>query len=332
MSKSRKFFAIALVIGALVVAAGAAIASGTPAASAAPQPRAANDRPEPLLNMAKYADLFVKSFEGQLGINDTQLNAAFTGAAGDTIDQAVKDGVVTAAQAAQAKTFVKDGVTGLLATMKGFASKFGLRANQAANGKPVVQALSPASLAAALGLSSSALETELRSGKSIADIAKEHNVDLQKVKDAILANVKSELDSAVSGGQLTQSQADLAYQALSQKLANVVSSTAPQGRLADKSMLTIDVAKYANLFVNAFEARLSIDDAKLDAAVAAAASDTLAQAEKDGAITSDQAAQANAFARMGVRQLASFAHKGFFGMFGLAGRSPIMSKSMFGPK
>ena len=311
MSKLSKFVAIALVIGALVVVVGVAIAKGTPAASAAPQTRTANNRPGPLLNMAQYADLFVKSFEGQLGIDDTQLNAAFTGAAGDTIDQAVKDGVVTPNQAAQAMTFVKDGVTGLLATMKGFASKFGLRANHAENGKPFIQALSPASLAAALGISSSDLKTELQSGKSIAAIAKEHNVDLQKLKDTILANVKHELDSAVSSGQLTQSQADLAYQALSQKLANMESASARPSRPA------IDVAKYANLFVSAFESRLGIDDAKLDAALAAAASDTLAQATKDGVLTAEQAAQANAFAKMGVRQLASFANKRFSGMFGM---------------
>lgn len=323
MSKSHKILAIALVIGAAAVVAVAAIASGTSAASAAPQPQTANNGPTLRLNMAKYADLFVKSFEGQLGINDAQLDAAFTGAAGDTIDQAVKDGVVTADQATQAKTVVKDGVTGLLTTMKGLVSKFSLPANQATNGRPPFQALSPASLAAALGLSSSDLETELRSGKSLADIAKEHNVDLQKVKDTILANVKSELDSAVSAGQLTQSQADLAYQALSQKLASMVSGTAPQGMRAGKSMPAIDVAKYANLFLDAFESRLSINDAKLDAAVAAAASDTLAQAEKDGVITSDQAARANSFAKMGVRQLASFANKGFYGMFGFAGRSSV---------
>ena len=71
--------------------------------------KAANDRPELRLNMVKYADLFIKSFEGQLGIDDTRLDAAFTGAAADTIDQASKDGVVTADQAAQPRPLSKMG-------------------------------------------------------------------------------------------------------------------------------------------------------------------------------------------------------------------------------
>lgn len=323
MLKSPRIMAGVLVIGALALVGGVAVAGGTQTASvasAAPVAPRVNVANGPHLDMAKYAELALQSFEGQLGLDDAKLNAAFTSSASDTLDQVVKDGVITSVQAAQINTFLKDGVTGLIARLKAFSPKFGLGQNRA-GGRPASAALSPASLAAAMGLSSADLETDLKAGKSIADIAKERNVDLQTVKNTVLTKAKSELDAAVSGGQLTQSQADQEYQALSQKLdifvARPASTTSPaQKMLAGRNLASLDPAKYANLFVTAFEARLGIDDAKLDAAFAAAVSDTVAQAVKDGAITSDLAAQANDFAKMGVRQLINFAGKLPFGKFG----------------
>ncbi len=106
---------------------------------------------------------------------------------------------------------------------------------------------------------------------------------------------------------------------LTEKFASMVSGAAP----TTKSLPTIDVTKYANLFLDAFESRLTIDDAKLDAAGAAAVSETVAQAVKDGVITTAQADQANAFAKMGARELAPLANKGFAGMLGFAKRSGL---------
>ncbi len=329
MSKSTKIMAVVLVIGALILAGGVAAAGGAqaaPAATIAPVTQQVNAGTGLHLDLAKYADLALKSFEGQLGIDDTKLNTAFTGAVSDTLDQVVKDGVITSAQAAQVNTFMKDGVTGLISKLKAFAPKFNLSQNRSGNG-PVGTALSPASLAAAIGISSSDLETELKSGKSIADIAKEHNVDLQTLKNSVLAKAKSSLETAVSGGQLTQSQADQIYQALSQKL-DVFASRPAQATLParkmffGKSLASLNPTKYANLFLTAFESRLGVDDAQLDAAFQAAVSDTVAQAVKDGAITAQQATQAASFAKLGVRQLAALAGKMPFGMLG-GGRGPL---------
>ena len=323
MFKSTKTIAAGLVIGALVLVGGVAAAGAAqtaPTAAAAPAAQAANTANGPRLDVAKYADLALHSFEAQLGIDDAKLNAAFTGAVSDTLDQAVKDGILTSAQAAQINTFVKDGVTGLIAKLKAFAPKFVLGQNRAGR-NPAGMALSPASFAAALGISSSELETELKSGKSIAAIAKEHNVDLQALKNTLLAKAKSDLDASVSRGELTQSQADQTYQALSQKLDGFIAQSAQAPGPAQKipfgkNMASIDPTKYANLFLTAFESRLGIDDAKLDAAFQAAVSDAGGQAVKDDVITAAQAAQANHFAQMGVRQLATFAGKMPFGMLG----------------
>ena len=54
-----------------------------------------------------------------------------------------------------------------------------------------------AAAAKVLGMTPDALRTELRSGKSIADVAKEKNVDVQKVIDAIVAEDKAKLETEI---------------------------------------------------------------------------------------------------------------------------------------
>lgn len=52
--------------------------------------------------------------------------------------------------------------------------------------------------AKALGISVEDLRTELKAGKSIADVAKEKDVDLQKVIDAIVADRKAHLEERIA--------------------------------------------------------------------------------------------------------------------------------------
>lgn len=61
--------------------------------------------------------------------------------------------------------------------------------------------------AKALGLSTSDLRDQLRSGKSLKDIAATKNVDFSKVQGAINEAVKPQLDQAVQSGALSAAQA-----------------------------------------------------------------------------------------------------------------------------
>jgi hypothetical protein len=71
------------------------------------------------------------------------------------------------------------------------------------------EAVSDASVAAkAIGITESALTTELQAGKTMADVAKAHNVTVQTVIDALVADAKDELAAAVKAGTITQAQAD----------------------------------------------------------------------------------------------------------------------------
>jgi len=67
-------------------------------------------------------------------------------------------------------------------------------------------------VAKALGLTPEQLFTELHSGKTLDEIAKEKGVDLQKVYDAMKASqieaFKAEIEQAVKDGKLTREQAD----------------------------------------------------------------------------------------------------------------------------
>jgi transposase-like protein len=62
--------------------------------------------------------------------------------------------------------------------------------------------------AKAIGISEADLKSALQSGKTMADVAKAHNVDPKKVIDALVADGQSELADQVKNGRLTQAQAD----------------------------------------------------------------------------------------------------------------------------
>src|SRR5690349_1255091 len=63
-------------------------------------------------------------------------------------------------------------------------------------------------LAKALGISDQQLRTQLRDGKSIADIAKAQGKSLDDVRASLKADATTALDKAVKNGDLTQKQAD----------------------------------------------------------------------------------------------------------------------------
>lgn len=75
--------------------------------------------------------------------------------------------------------------------------------------------------ATAIRISESDLTTALASGQSMAAVAKAHNVDPQKVIDALVADAQSEIAAAVTAGTLTQVQADT-------ELANVTTGVTDQ--------------------------------------------------------------------------------------------------------
>jgi hypothetical protein len=58
-----------------------------------------------------------------------------------------------------------------------------------------------------IGVTPKALVTELRSGKSVAQVASEHNVSTQTVVNALVGAADGKVDQAVTNGKLTSAQA-----------------------------------------------------------------------------------------------------------------------------
>ena len=71
--------------------------------------------------------------------------------------------------------------------------------------------------------------TQLRDGKSIADVAKAKNVDVNKVIDAMVSDAQSKIDGAVKDGHLTQDQATKLKSDLKQHITDLVNNAPPSG-------------------------------------------------------------------------------------------------------
>ncbi len=82
-------------------------------------------------------------------------------------------------------------------------------------------------VAKALGIDNATLRNELRNGTSIAQIAKNHNVDVNKVIDALVDAATTRIDQAVKNGKLTQQQADTAKSKLRDRITKIVNGEGP---------------------------------------------------------------------------------------------------------
>ncbi len=139
----------------------------------------------------------------------------------DEVAAALKAGMITQAQAdqelADATQFATDQANG---TGFGPGGKGGPVGHGFGGGRN--EAVTDTSVAAqALGIPESELTTALQGGQSVAAVAKAHNVDVQKVIDALVQDQKDEIAAAIKAGTITQAQAD-------QQLANVTSFVTAQ--------------------------------------------------------------------------------------------------------
>lgn len=75
--------------------------------------------------------------------------------------------------------------------------------------------------AKALSLSTADLMTALRSGKTLAGVAKEKNIDVNAVKQAMVDGAKAQVDQMVQSGKLTQDQATQMKQSIDQSAAKL---------------------------------------------------------------------------------------------------------------
>ncbi len=181
----RRSLAILGLVGAVaaVTAAGTAMAQ-TPT-------------PTPNQKGSNYQNLFLDKLAAALGVTRDKLNSAFVDARNGTVDQAVKDGKLTQQQADKIKSNTNVG--------PGFGFGFGFRGGEHGHrGVPFMGGTEVwSAIANALGMTPQDLTSQIRSGKTLAQLAQGKE---QAVKDAIVNAVKPGLDQAVKNGKMTQDQ------------------------------------------------------------------------------------------------------------------------------
>jgi polyhydroxyalkanoate synthesis regulator phasin len=157
-------------------------------------------------------EAFVGKVAQNLNVSPDQLRAAVKDAALQTVDEQVAAGKLTQEQGDRIKAAINSGKYPVLARL--FQARETIR-RQVERGIVV-------SSAKAIGIAPQGLASQLKSGKSIADVASEHNVSLDTVKSQITSDFQAKLDQLVQDGKITQTQADSAMQKLQANLDKIL--------------------------------------------------------------------------------------------------------------
>ena len=198
MSKLKVAMAVMAAVMALSVSAVAFAQTPTP-----PQPP----------QSSAYNQTFWQTLADKLGTSVDKVQQAIPDALKAVVAQALKDGKLTQTQADDANTridkqlfdkpmfgpFWGEGRHGM---GRGGMERGGMERGGFAAGAEMDAA------AAKLGMTTQDLMTELRSGKTLADVAKEKSISADDLKAAIINAVTAQIDQAVKDGKLTQAQAE----------------------------------------------------------------------------------------------------------------------------
>ena len=91
-------------------------------------------------------------------------------------------------------------------------------------------------VAKAIGISETELRDQLRSGKTIAEVAKAKGVDVQKVIDALVADASRRIDQAVTDKHITAERAASLKAELEDRITHVVNEgLGPKGHQAARA-------------------------------------------------------------------------------------------------
>lgn len=204
MDRRRKW-AFASVAAAVVVVAGAG------AAIAATRDTSPKGESQAALNDAAK----------ELGIAPAKLQTAIENALAKRVDAAVADGRLTKEQGEELKARIKAGDVPLLAPkLRGHGHGRGhfkhFRKLEAA--------------ATYLGVERAELREALRSGKSLADVAREQGKSVDGLVTALTKAATDRLDAAVAAGRLTDAQRDEIASRLEERIRRFVDGTFERGR------------------------------------------------------------------------------------------------------
>ena len=196
---------VGLALGTLLGSQGFALAAG----GATPTPNNGS------ANAQKYCQLYVNTLASNLHVTVPELAAANKSALQKTIKQASTDGALTANQA----TKLMDTANGLGKDPCADAARIAAAHHNRHELQGAHQAVVTA-VAGALKLSPATLESDLKSGQTVAQIASAQHIPISDVNAVYLTTVQNQLTAAVKGGKMTQSQADDVYTKVKNAVAN----------------------------------------------------------------------------------------------------------------
>src|SRR5512133_3043368 len=156
---------------------------------------------------------------GQLGVTPQRLSNALKQALKNQVDEAVKDGRLTKNEGARMKERIDAGEVPLFGLGPGpefrdhvvgpFHTKFDAAADY-------------------LGMTEAQLREALQSGKTLAEVAKEHNKSVDGLVDALLAGAEQKLQAAVDAGEMTKAEKKEMLAGLRERITDLVNGRLPE--------------------------------------------------------------------------------------------------------
>jgi uncharacterized protein YidB (DUF937 family) len=161
----------------------------------------------------------------QLGVSPDKLSSALKQALKNRVDEAVKAGRLTKAEGDRIKQAIDAGdapLFGLGPRRFHGHGHFGFRAH---GHGPFEQGLEAA--ANYLGLTRAQLMTELRDGKSLAQVAKAHGKSADGLVNALTKQAEQKLDRAVKNGRITEADEKEMLAGLKKRITDLVNGRFP---------------------------------------------------------------------------------------------------------
>ena len=200
-------------------------------------------RPSPLADAAKALGMTEAELKTELeagksiadvakakSIDLDEVIAKLTAAFKAHLDEEVASGEHTQAEAdaklAEFKTRVTEMVNKAGLPMRGGKGGPGGHEGKGGHGP---QKFATATLATTLKLTETELQTQLKSGKTLKQIADAQNVDIADVKATLKSDFKAHLDEEVASGEHTQAEADAKLAEFSTRLDDMVNGVRPVG-------------------------------------------------------------------------------------------------------
>ncbi len=189
-------------------------------------------------DIIRYYNLYMQSLAANLGVSQDKLTSSMNQAAKDTVNQAVKDGKLTQAQADEISSQWPNMQMKLFAAgMMAGGDKGQCPATPQSDLENQVNDAAFQALAAKLGMGVADVKQALGSGKSVADLAASKNVSVQEIKIAVINAIKPILDQAVRDGTINQQQEDTLIQTVQNAdLSKPISALTIGGGAAGKAL------------------------------------------------------------------------------------------------